>query len=75
MMLSLEKLGIAVRVRIHSLATLIMLTILISWLFLQVDLHSPDTSKTGINTVLMWGLKSGPLGLLKKDENAQRVVS
>ena len=24
---------------------------------------------------LMWGLKSGPLGLLKKDENAQRVVS
>ncbi len=24
---------------------------------------------------VMWGLKSGPLGLLKKDENAQRVVS
>lgn len=29
----------------------------------------------GLNGDLMWGLKSGPLGLLKKDENAQRVVS
>ena len=30
---------------------------------------------TTLLNCMMWGLKSGPLGLLKKDENAQRVVS
>ena len=28
-----------------------------------------------LKNVVMWGLKSGPLGLLKKYENAQRIVS